>query len=79
MFSVIALFLAGAVGALIKDILKDNQLVLPNIKGDILTLGFLGSAMIGGFVGWVVDGSFLTAALSGFVGYSAIENLLPKK
>ena len=76
---ILYLFLAGACGALVKDVLQDNCIVLPDIKNHTLTLGFLGAMIVGGFVGWAVDGSLLVAALSGFVGYQAIEDLLPRK
>ena len=71
------LLIAGAVGALIKEILEDNKVKLPNILKGELDLGFLGSLLIGGFVGYTVDGSYLTAAMAGFVGFSAIQNLVP--
>jgi hypothetical protein len=76
---IIYLFLAGAIGALVKDIVVDNRIVLPKKVGNTITLGFVGAVIIGGFVGWAVDGSILVAALSGFTGLSAIENLLIKK
>lgn len=71
------LLIAGAVGALIKEILEDNKIKLPNLLKGELDLGFLGSILIGGFVGYMVDGSYVTAAMAGFVGLSAIENLVP--
>lgn len=70
-------FVAGAVGSLAKDIIQDNQLRLPYVKDGYVVLGFLGGMFVGAFVGWCVDGSFLTAALGGYVGTSAISNLLP--
>jgi hypothetical protein len=73
------LFLAGAVGALVKDIVVDNKIQLPQVLDSTLVLGFIGSMFVGGFVGWAVDGSYITAALAGFAGLTAIENLLPKK
>lgn len=76
---IIFLLIAGAAGALIKEILIDNKLKLPKkIEGE-LALGFLGSILIGAFAGWAVDGSLLTAAMAGFAGLSVIENLLLKK
>jgi len=72
------LILAGALGALVKEILVDNKLTLPKkIEGE-LVLGFLGSLLIGAFAGWAIDGSPLTAAMAGFTSQSVIENLLPK-
>lgn len=78
MDNIYLLFIAGGVGALIKEILADNCIKLPRIYDGLLDLGFLGAVAIGGFVGYVVDGSYLTAMMGGFVGFSAIQNLVPK-
>jgi len=77
--SIIFLFLAGAAGALVKEVLEDNKLVLPKKIDGELALGFLGSLLVGGFVGYAIDGSYLTAAMAGFAGFSAIEKLVIKK
>jgi len=81
MFSeyLILLFICGMAGALVKDICHDGALSLPMIKDHKLFLGFLASAFIGGCVGVIVDHSYLTAFLSGHVGYSIIENLVAGK
>lgn len=72
------LLAAGAIGAIVREILRDNKLSLPKrINGDLF-LGFIGSAIVGGFVGFLVDGLIITAALAGYVGISAIENLVIK-
>ena len=71
-------FLGGAVGAIVKDVLHDNKLTMPKIADGILELGFVGGILIGAFAGYVIDGSFLTAAMGGYVGKSVIENLMPK-
>jgi hypothetical protein len=71
--------LGGAVGALVKDALKDGCFQLPYIKNGKLFLGFLGGALIGAFVGMAVDGSIVTAALGGYAGISVITNLLPSQ
>jgi len=76
---VISLFVAGAIGAFVKDVLVGNEIRLPERIDRTLSLGFIGGMIIGGFVGWVVDGTLLTAALAGFVGFATIENLIPKK
>lgn len=73
------LFLAGAFGALIKEIVVDNTLQLPKKIDGVLCLGFLGSLVIGAFVGWAIDGSLITAALAGFAGFSVLEKLIPQK
>ena len=69
--------IAGACGALAKDVVRDNKLALPKIKDGELILGFVGGMLVGAFVGWAVDQSVLTAVLSGYVGTSAISHLLP--
>jgi len=76
---IVYLFIAGALGAFIKDIVEDGSIVLPKKVDGKYALGFIGSMLIGGFVGWAIDGSVLVAALSGFTGLSAIENLIQKK
>jgi len=72
------LFLAGACGSLAKDIVIDGKLQLPKIVDDALILGFIGGMVVGGFVGMIVDGSMVTAAMGGYVGISVIENLIGK-
>lgn len=71
------LILGGALGAIAKDIVQDGRLKLPSIKDDDLVLGFIGGALVGAFVGYAVDHSVLTATLSGYVGTSTIQHLLP--
>lgn len=73
------LLLAGTVGALVREILREGGIELPKKIGGKLFLGFIGSAIVGGFVGYLIDGSVVTAALAGYTGISAIENLLLKK
>jgi len=73
----LALLLAGACGAIAKDVVQDGCLQLPHIEGDKIVLGFIGGALVGAFVGFAVDHSVLTATLSGYVGTSAIQHLLP--
>lgn len=66
----------GLIGALAKDCLQDNTLELPFVQGKRLYLGFIGAALIGAFLGYVVDGSFLTALMAGYTGKSVLESLL---
>jgi hypothetical protein len=74
----IALFLiSGALGAITKDIVQDGKLQLPFVSEGSLVLGFIGGMIVGAFIGYVVDHSFITAALGGYVGTSAISHLLP--
>jgi len=76
---IVYFFIAGAIGALIKDIVVDGLLELPKKVDGKFALGFLGGMFVGGFAGWAVDGTLLTAALAGFTGQAVIENLLLKK
>lgn len=79
MNSFLYLFLAGAIGALVKEIIEDNKLTLPKKINGEFSLGFLGSCFIGGIAGYLVDGNPVTAALAGYAGKSIIENFLSKK
>ena len=73
------LFGAGLLGALIKDITHDNTLTLPKInKGEVI-LGSLGGAIVGGFVGFLVDHSVVTAFMSGYAGTSILTTLMLKE
>jgi hypothetical protein len=72
------LFLAGALGALAKDILQDNELKLPKKINGSFSLGFLGGMVTGGIAGYFVDGSMTTAFLAGYAGTAVIQNLLLK-
>jgi hypothetical protein len=79
MTSILILFLSGAIGALTKEIIDDNKLTLPKkVDGDFC-LGFLGSCVIGGIAGYLVDGNPVTAGLAGYAGKSVIESFLAKK
>lgn len=77
--SLIILFVAGAAGALAKDIIQDNSLKLPKRIDGELSLGFLGGLITGGMVGYLVDGNPVTAFLAGYAGTAMIGNLLLKK
>ena len=70
--------IGGAIGALAKDMVIDNSLELPFKKDGKLYLGFIGATIVGAFIGYVVDGSFLTAMLGGYTGKSVLEQLLVK-
>jgi hypothetical protein len=70
-FSLI-LFLAGAIGALVSCLIKDNCIVLPKKIGGVLNLGTLGGLIIGGFAGIILDGSLFTACMGGFIGRDII-------
>jgi murein DD-endopeptidase MepM/ murein hydrolase activator NlpD len=75
---IVLLFLCGAGGALVKDIITDNSLVMPQLVKGKLVLGFIGSVVVGGFVGYFVDNSPITAFFAGFTGFAALSALMPK-
>lgn len=75
MENIYLLFLAGAGGALIKELITDAGLTLPTIKNGTLYLGFIGGILIGAFAGYAIDGSYLTAAMGGFSGTAVIQAL----
>ena len=70
--------IAGACGAFISDILKDNKIALPKYKCGELSLGFLGTMLIGACAGQYIDGGITTAFMGGFMGKVVIVNLIPK-
>ena len=78
-FTLLSMFIIGALGALMKDILKDNQLTLPKCSGGNFSLGFIGGMIIGGAAGYLVDTDPVTAFLAGYAGSEIIENLIAKK
>lgn len=73
------LFVCGALGALVKDVVKDGCFEFPKVSEGKLYLGFVGGALVGGFVGVVVDHSYITALLGGYTGISVIENMIKKQ
>lgn len=75
----IILFVAGMLGALVKEIIEDNKIVLPKIVNGEMCLGFLGSIFIGGIAGYLVDNDPITAGLGGYAGMSAITSFITKK
>lgn len=76
---VLLLILAGAAGALTKDIVKDNKLVLPKYQDGSLALGCIGGIIIGAAVGYLVDQNTITAFMSGYAGSQILQSLVPKK
>ena len=79
MLSILICFIAGAAGAFVKDILKDNEVELPKKIDGKFALGFLGGTITGGVVGVLVDQSPVTAFMAGYTGTSALENLITPK
>ncbi len=69
---------AGSIGALVREIVRGNGLSLPRVSENVFYLGFMSGMIIGAFVGMLVDNNFLTSLLSGYVGTSAINHLLPR-
>lgn len=77
--SILYLVLAGAFGALAKDIISDNKIKLPKRINGEFCLGFIGGMIVGGFCGYAIDGSPVTAAMAGYTGSSVIMNLIPNE
>jgi hypothetical protein len=76
--SIIMIFLAGAAGAFISDILNDNCIELPKRVDGKLFLGGFGGLIVGGIAGLLIDGSLITAFMGGFTGKAIIVSLLNK-
>jgi len=79
MNEILILALAGAFGAFVKDIVKDNKLVMPSYKDGSILLGFIGGVIIGAAVGYLVDQSPTTAFFSGYAGSQMLYSLVPKE
>jgi hypothetical protein len=77
--STLLLLLFGALGALTKDIVLDNTLVLPKICNGGLSLGFIGGVLSGAIVGYLVDNNVTTAFLAGYAGTSILDHLALSK
>ncbi len=69
-------FIAGALGALAKDIFQDNCIKLPKKIDGSLSLGFLGGMITGGFAGYFIDGTTTTAFLAGYTGSAILGSLV---
>jgi len=74
----VVLALAGGLGALIKDVVKDNKLIMPSYKDGSILLGFVGGVIIGAAVGYLVDQNAATAFFSGYAGTQMLRALMPK-
>lgn len=70
-------FVAGGLGSFVHLIVSDGKLQMPYFHDGYIVLGFLGGIIIGGFVGYAVDQNFLSAAMGGYVGISALTKILP--
>lgn len=73
------LFACGALGAFVKDTLKDNKLQLPHMKDGYLYLGCLGGMVLGALAGYLVDNDPVTAFLGGYAGSQIIQSLVSSK
>lgn len=71
------IFASGALGALVRVLFEDNKLTFPRRVDGGFALGFIGSLLIGGFAGCIIDGSSVTAAMGGFVASSILQNIVP--
>jgi len=79
MLSVISIFLAGFLGAIVKEILDDNSLEMPKKVDGKICLGSFGGFLVGGITGYLVDGSPLTAFTAGYAGTGLITSLMAEK
>jgi len=75
----VMIFLAGALGALCKDIFKDNTIEMPKWNEGKLGLGCIGGMIIGGAAGMYIDGSFITAFMAGFTGIAILQGVMDGK
>lgn len=71
--------MAGAIGALASELLKDNCVELPKKIGARFSLGVIGSMIVGAIAGYYVDGSPETAFMAGFMGPQLLAAILKKK
>lgn len=78
MLELVGFAVAGAAGALARDIVRDNRIKLPSVVSGDLSLGVVGGMFVGAFVGYVIDRNPISAAMAGYVGTSAISHLLPE-
>jgi uncharacterized membrane protein len=76
--NLIIIFIAGAVGAFLSDILNDNCIELPKKFDGKLFLGGFGGIIIGGIAGLLIDGSIITAFMGGFTGKAIILSLVER-
>jgi hypothetical protein len=74
----LTLILAGGLGALTKDIVKDNKLTLPCYSEGSVVLGCIGGIIIGAAVGFLVDNNPETAFFAGYAGSQMLTALVPK-
>jgi len=73
------IILAGAIGALASELLKDNCVEMPKKIGARFSLGIIGSMIVGAITGYYVDGSPETAFMAGFMGPQLLAAILKRK
>ena len=71
--------MCGAGGAIVKDILKDNKVILPKINNGSLYLGCVGGIILGAIAGYLVDNDPVTAFLGGYAGSQILQGLVNSK
>ena len=76
---ILLIILAGAIGALASELLKDNCIEMPKKIGARFSLGIIGSMIVGSITGYYVDGSPETAFMAGFMGPQILAAILKKK
>lgn len=74
---IFANFVAGFMGALTRNVVKNNRLILPKIENGTIILGFIGCGITGGGAGLAVGGNIITAYLAGYTGMSLISKVMP--
>ncbi|MFA6335631.1 MAG: hypothetical protein WCX48_08775 [Bacteroidales bacterium] len=73
------LLACGAIGAFVKDTLKDNKIAIPHIKEGQLYLGCIGGMILGAIAGYIVDNDPMTAFLGGYAGSQILQSLVSSK
>lgn len=72
-------FISGFFGALLRNIVKNNSLVLPKFTQGNFVLGFIGCGLTGGAVGVAAGNDPATAFFAGYTGMSLISKLMPQE
>lgn len=73
------IILAGAIGALTAELIKDNCIELPKKIGTRFSLGIFGCVIIGAIAGFFIDGSPITAFMGGYMGPQMLSAILKTK
>ncbi len=70
--------LAGVLGALVNIALEGRPLVLPQMKGHALYLGFVGNLIVCITVAFIINGSFPRAFFAALIGTCILRKLKTK-